>query len=95
MGEMKRSFDNGVISDEDVENINETHFLYDRDTHRLLAINYHDVVSGLEGMTVILQISGGINAKLEASLLVFKNQRWSYPIRGCSGNTITREWLGR
>lgn len=47
-------------------NLDETHVLYDQDSHRLLGdrgeteIDYHDVISGTEGMTVLIRIYGRV-----------------------------------
>lgn len=45
-------------------------------------IKYTDGLLGGEGMTVLLRISGGCDAKFEAPFMVFQNIARSYPIRG-------------
>ena len=45
-------------------------------------VKYADAVSGGEGMTMVVRIIGGRDAKVEAPFMVFKNANRSYPIRG-------------
>ncbi len=75
-----------------VENTDETHFLMNQDNHCTLGyvregnVSYADVVSGGEGMTIVLRISGGVNAKLESPFMIFKNRNRNYPIYGVPDN---------
>ena len=57
----------------------EMHFLIELDNHRTLEscgdseAKYYDVVSGSEGMTMMVSISGGTDAIIEAPFLIFHN----------------------
>ena len=45
-------------------------------------VKYSDVVSGGEGTTIVIRISGGRAAKVEVTFMVPKNANRSYPICG-------------
>ena len=45
-------------------------------------MKYADVVSGDEGITMMLRVTGGFHARIEAPMLIFQNPNFSYPIRG-------------
>ena len=50
-------------------------------------VKYADVVLGGEGMTMVVRIGGGRNARIEeAPFIGFKNSGRSYPIRGLPDN---------
>ncbi len=74
LGKLERDFASGDLDQAMVENMDETHFLINQDNHRTLGyvgdpnVNYADVSSGGEGMTMVLRISGGVNSKVEAPL---------------------------
>lgn len=80
LGELQRGFDSGELNEDEIENIDETHFLVDMHTGKTLGfcgdekIKYADVVSGGEGMTMIVRISGGKNAEICAPFMIFQNQ---------------------
>lgn len=92
LGCVKREFDSGELDKNLVENMDETHFLINMDNGRTLAMKgtdnmkYADVVSGSEGMTMVVRITGGMNAKVYASMMIFKNVDRNYPIRGVVDN---------
>ena len=80
------------LKEEDIENADETQFVVNMDNGRTLGfrgdveVRYADVTSGGEGMTMMVRISGGKDAKLENPFMVLKNQNSSYPIRGVPEN---------
>ena len=84
LGVLARQFRSGELKGDDVENADETHFVIDMDNGRTLGfsgqeeVKYADAVSGGEEMTMVVRISSGRDAKIEA----FKNANRSYPIRG-------------
>ena len=45
-------------------------------------IKYADVVLGGESMTMVVRISGGVNALIEIPFIIFMNKDRNYPIRG-------------
>ncbi len=60
--------------------MDETHFISNMDNNKMLVIrgvqkvNYADVVSGGDELTMVLRLRGGFKAKLEDPLLIFKNR---------------------
>ena len=88
LGQLERDFHDGNLVEDMVENMDETHFVFNMDDHTTLGfigqakVNYADVVSGGEGMTMVLRISGGVNSKIEAPFIIFTNKKRSYPIQG-------------
>lgn len=47
-------------------------------------MKYHDVVSGGEGITLVLTLRSGSRAGIKVSMLIFQNTNRSYPIIGLS-----------
>eukprot|EP00171_Calliarthron_tuberculosum_P023739 IDg23739t1 len=92
LGKMEHSFNSQGLDDTLVENMDETHFLFDLDDTFTLArigtakANYMEVVSGTAGMTMALRMTGGVDAKLEAPFLVFRHGKRTYPIQGSPDN---------
>jgi hypothetical protein len=88
LGIVKRAFENGDLKEEMVENWDETHFVINLDNGKTLgligekSIKYADVVSGGEGMTMLVRITGGPSACIQPPLMIFQNSNRSYPIRG-------------
>lgn len=71
-----------------MENADETHFIIDMDNDYTLGftsdekVNYADVVSGGEGMTMLVGLSGRRDSKIEPLFMVLKNKGRNYPIMG-------------
>ena len=91
-----------------MSNADETHFVINMDNHRTLGIcgeaevKYSDVVSGAEGMKMIVRISGRRDARIEAPMRVFQNKKRSYPIQrvpddvtGVSYRSGPKGWMDR
>ncbi len=70
LGQVKRDFETGVLEDI-IENNDETHFVINMDNGRALGfagddnVKYADVVSGGEGITMILRLTGGKRAQIK------------------------------
>lgn len=108
LGQVKRDFDSGILDDDFVFNMDETHFLINMDDGKTLEykgagkVKYDDVVSGSEGMTLVVKLRGGIHAGIETPMMIFQNKNCSYPIRGLPDNipgvtyrTGPRGWMDR
>ena len=108
LGKLMREFESGNLNENFVENMDETHFLYDLDDHYSItrrgskSVDYTAVVSGGTGMTLALRLSGGPNSKLEAPFFIFKNENANYPIAespdnvpGVSYRTQRSGWMDR
>ena len=52
------------------------------------SVNYLDAVSGCEGMTVVLRVTGGQYSRLAAPFFIFKNRNENYPIAGTPDNFL-------
>lgn len=88
MGEMHRGFISGERREDLIHNMDETHFVINFDNGRTLGfrgdeeVKYADVVSGGEGMTMIVHITGGATSCIGTPMLIFQNVKRSYPIQG-------------
>ena len=88
LGELMRQFDSGDLDEDFVFNVDKTHFLVKMDNGKTLGllgdktVKYADVVSGGEGMTMVVKIAGGVNAQLELPMMIFQNAQDNYLIRG-------------
>ena len=69
-GTLKRDFETGAIDENDVDNVDETHFMINMDNERTLGfsgeseVKYADVVSGGEGVTMMVHLNGGRDARV-------------------------------
>lgn len=115
LGVLYRGFTNGTFCEDTIENADETHFVFNMDSGKTLGfigdnhVKYADVVSGGDPMTMMVRISGGVNAMIHPPMIIFKNGNRSYPIRGIPDNvpgvcyrsspkgwmdsTVWKEWL--
>ena len=70
LGRLKALFTDGILDENYVENVDETHFVFNKDNHYTLgvcgadSVNYADVVGGSDAFTMVLRLRGGTNAKL-------------------------------
>ena len=68
LGTLSPPFASGFLNEIDIGNTDETRVLIDLDNHRTLGrcdeneVKYADVVSGLDGMTIMVRISRGRDA---------------------------------
>ena len=85
----------GEVDEKDLGNADETHFVINLDKGRTLKfaggseVKYADVVSGGEGMTMVVRLSGGRDARIELPFMVFTNKNRNYPIRGVPDNVAS------
>ena len=106
LGCLQRLFDAKLLDENLVENMDETHFVFNMDNGKTLGfrgstkVNYADVVSGCDGFTMVLRLRGGVGAKLMQPFLIFKNRDRNYPmanlpdnINGVSYRTQPRAWM--
>lgn len=88
LGVLQRGFNDGTFLEETIENADETHFVVNFDNGKTLGfigdnhVKYADVVSGGEPMTMMVRISGGVHATIHPPMIIFKNDKCSYPIKG-------------
>jgi hypothetical protein len=81
-------FDAGILDENLVENVDETHFIINVDNGRTLGfrgdndVKYADVVSGGVGMTMVVRLTGGVGSRICPPMMIFQNADCSYPIRG-------------
>ncbi|KAL3678328.1 hypothetical protein R1sor_021284 [Riccia sorocarpa] len=88
MGKLSREFHSGQLDEDMLENVDETHFIINMDNGYTLGfqgdqeVKYADLVSGGQGMTMIVRLTGGRNARIETPMIIFQNKDRRYPIRG-------------
>ena len=88
LGKVSREFQDGTLCEDCVFNADETHFVIDtHDGHTLAmkgdeTVKFAQVVSGDEGMKMMVMLGGCHRSHLEVPMIVFQNKTCSYPIRG-------------
>ena len=88
MGESRRGFESGDMNEDLLCNMDENHFVVNCDNGRTLGfrgdteVKYADVVSGGIGMTMMVNTTGGLRARIGGLMMIFQNPRRSYPING-------------
>lgn len=81
-------FSSRVLNEINVNNTDETHFIVNVDDGNTFGfggdqkVKYVKITSSGEGMTVLVCISGGKIASIEARFMVFMNENSSYSIEG-------------
>ena len=103
---LQRRFESNLSDENMVDNMDETHFIFNMDNHKTLGfrgsnkVNYADVVAGCDGHTMVLRLRGGIDAKLMHPFLIFKNRDRNCPmvnlpdnIDGVSYRTQPHAWM--
>lgn len=94
LGKLSQDFRSGRIHEDDVSNADETQFQIDLNDGRTLEmrgdhnIRFADVVSGDQGMTMMLLIGGGSRAEFGITMIIFKNDGCYYQIRGTPDNVL-------
>lgn len=92
LGKLCREFNSRGLDEDCVYNADETHFAINMHNHKTVSVRgssevkYADVVSGDEGMTMMVTIRGGALATLCPAFMIFKNKQRSYPIQGLPDN---------
>lgn len=88
LGNIKSDYDNGM-KERDVENLDETHMVFDMDNKRVLdfqgkkRITYSEISSAGQGFTLVVRISGTGGGQIEVPMVIFQNNLRSYPIATC------------
>lgn len=92
LGNMSRMLRSGDFDENDLSNVDETHFIFNMDDGRYLRfagdseVKYANTVSCGESMTTVVRLSGGRDARIEMPFTIFTNRNRSYPIRGVPYN---------
>jgi len=87
LGTIKREYDEG-LDENDVENLDETHMIFDMDNGRVLdfsgkkRVTYQEISAGGQGFTVVVRISARNGGRIEVPMVIFMNKDRSYPIGG-------------
>ncbi|OWZ03588.1 hypothetical protein PHMEG_00024654 [Phytophthora megakarya] len=93
LANLQRGFEPGEYDEDTVENIEETHFVVDFNNNKTLGfkreenIKYADVVSGGEGMTMLVRISSGASGHIHPPMMILHNAGSNYPIKGVPYST--------
>lgn len=108
LGCISKQFQSGVLTEDHVFNMDETHFCVNMDNGKTLTVRGHqevkyaDVSSGGVGMTMVVLISGGPASSIRPPMMIFQNENRSYPIRGLpddvpgvSYRTGPKGWMDR
>lgn len=80
-------FESGLLNYDHMENADETHFIFKMDEGKTVRfcgdvdINYCDVVSGEDPITIMVRLSGGRGEMIQPPTHIFKNSNFIYPIR--------------
>ena len=88
IGELQRGFESGLLYEDNIENADETHFVFNMDNGKTLGfvgdkhVKYADVVSGGDPITMMVRLSGGRYAQIYPPMIIYKSQMRSNPIRG-------------
>ncbi|KAL3682857.1 hypothetical protein R1sor_000879 [Riccia sorocarpa] len=86
LGTVYREFQNGELDEHMIENVDETHFVINMDNGYTLGFQgdeeRSDVVSGGQGMTMIVRLIGRRDSRIETPMIIFQNKDRRYPIRG-------------
>eukprot|EP00737_Agarophyton_chilense_P003809 gb/GEZJ01004563.1/.p1 GENE.gb/GEZJ01004563.1/~~gb/GEZJ01004563.1/.p1 ORF type:complete len:146 (-),score=13.63 gb/GEZJ01004563.1/:648-1085(-) len=94
LGVLSGDFRSNRLREDDIFNADETLFCMNVDMHKTLALagdtnfRYADVVSGDDGITMMVLMSGGASAALGTPLLIFKNADKNYPIRSLANEVL-------
>lgn len=90
LGQFGRNLRSETLREEESFYADETHFVIHLHGNRTVAkrgqddVNYADVLSGDEGMDMMVLLGGGSREVMGISMIVFKNEHRSYPIKGVS-----------
>lgn len=77
----------GKLDENEVKNVNETHFIINADNGCTLGfggdteVKYADVLSGGERFTMVVRLIGGRDSRIAEPFIVFRNRDRNYPIR--------------
>lgn len=86
-----------ILDESRIQNANETHFVFIMDYENTFGfkgdkdVKYVDVASGEEAKSMLIRMTGGVDARTEVPMLIFKNRNRSYPAQGLVDN-VTWVW---
>ncbi|KAL3678568.1 hypothetical protein R1sor_021524 [Riccia sorocarpa] len=92
LGMLAGQFQSGQLDENLIENIDETHFVINMDNGKTLGfrgdnhVKYADVVSGGQGMIMVVKVTGGVHARIGTPFMIFANQDCNYPIGNVPDN---------
>lgn len=107
LGVIRQDFESGVLHEDSISSMDETHFVYDVADRNVLSkkgteITNKDMVSCGRSLSFILCLTGGRHSQLLIPFFIIKNEKEMYPIRGahdnipgCSHRTRESEWMYR
>lgn len=108
LARLKHDFISGFLDEDLCFNMDETAFHVNMDDSKtldwrgVLACKYHDVTSGGQNFTMMVNVSGGRRGTIEPCFLVFQNASCNYPTRKCpddipgvSYRTGPKGWMDR
>ena len=87
MHELHRGFKSGELCEEMIYNMDENQFIINFDNGRTLGfrgdenVKYANLVSGGEGMTMIVHVTCGTSPRIGTPILIFQNTKRSYSIQ--------------
>lgn len=93
LGQVSRFHLSKEIYENDLSNFDETHFFINIYIGRKLGfagdseVKNADVVSGVEDISMMIRLSGGRDARIESSFIIFTNKNFSNLIRGVPYDT--------
>lgn len=106
VGHLARAFQNGEILEENVETLGVFHFIVNPENGYTLGFtdeqnaSYNDMIEGSRGMTMLVRLSGGKDAKIETPFMILEDAERIYPLGGvpdyvdnCSYRTAPQGWI--
>lgn len=106
VGLLARAFQKGDLLEENVETLGVFHFIVNAENGYTLGFSgepnasYSDIMKGGRGMTMLLRVSGGKDAKIETPFMVLEDAERGYPLEGipddvdnCAYRTAPQGWI--
>lgn len=106
IGLLARAFQTGDLLEENVETLGVFHFIVNAENGYTLGFsgeqdaNYSETMNGSRGMTMLLRVSGGKDAKIETPFMILEDAERSYPLVGipddvdnCAYRTAPQGWI--
>lgn len=78
---MKYGFNEGILTEDDIENLDETHLVFNMDDGKMLGLDcsntvqYTDLFPGGKKITAMVRLSGGANATIHVPFLICNKQK--------------------
>ena len=92
LGCLQRLFESKLLNENSVENMDETHFIFNMNNGKTFGfcgstkVNYANTTSECDGFTTVLRLRGGVDAKAMQPFLIFKNRDRNYPTENLLDN---------